>query len=102
MEVTHESIVSLREEMGDIKEKVNELYYALIGNKVTMDGGLVRRMEESEKEIRSLRKRVDELSVTNVRLAKYEKIIWGCVGAVASGIFLEIMHSVFRSVTKLP
>jgi hypothetical protein len=96
MEVTHQTIQDLKDEMVDMKAKLDELYFALIGNRVTMDGGLVRRVEDTEKEIRKLRDKIDALERINIKSALYVKILWACGGTIAGGAFYEILQLIFK------
>lgn len=58
-----------------IKQKINQLYVALVGDDISKDGGLVERINELEKLVEIVEKR-------SIRTAMYVKWLWGTGGAV--------------------
>lgn len=42
------------EQIGEIARKVDEMYSALIGNELTKDGGMIKRLDEVESKVELL------------------------------------------------
>lgn len=86
---------NIREEVRKIGSKVDELYSALIGSRVTKDGGLVKRVQEQEQDLEefkvSMTLRMESLEKQKIKTAAYVHILYAAAGAVAMAIFTLII-----------
>lgn len=97
MENSHQNeLLQIRTDMKDMKGKVDEMYNALMGNRITKDGGLVGRIEDLEKSDEKLDGRVSKLEDNHIRLQVYQRIMWTSVGFVAASIFSYILTLIFK------
>ena len=81
-EATKQDIYDIKEEIGILKEKFDQVLIALIGSEITKDGGLVERINFNEKQLLELEKRVRAVEARNDKTELLIKIIWGCGGAL--------------------
>lgn len=95
--LTHRDVFLLKNEFVEMKDKFDEVYYALVGNKLTNDGGLVKRIGENETEIEEIRSRIEDMEKKNVKSELYVKILWGTGGFIASALFTYILQLIFRA-----
>ncbi|HEY4207971.1 MAG TPA: hypothetical protein VGM31_14205 [Puia sp.] len=84
------------EDFREMKNKVDKMYYALLGNELTEDGGLIRRVGESEKEIALLHDRIDQLERKNIKGELYLNWLWGLAGFVLSSGFSALIYHLFK------
>jgi len=96
MEEKVTDIQQLKDQVRDLTEKVCDVHYALIGNALAKDGGLIQRVIDCEKEAETLHDRIDSIERKNIKGELYLKWIWGLGSAVAMSIFLEILHYAFK------
>lgn len=68
------------EDFATMRQQVNEMYTALIGNKITQDGGLVKRLGQAEI-------RLDKVEKIGAKLGWHFKAMYATVGFVAAGIW---------------
>jgi hypothetical protein len=73
----------LETDIAHIKEKVNELYTALMGDRISQDGGMVRRLNIVEE-------RLDKVEKVGAKLGWHFKLLWGAAGGI-----LMAMYSLF-------
>ena len=86
----------MEKDMGEMKSQLNELYLALMGSKITNDGGMVARIIELESEVTVLKREQSAMKADKAKTELYVKIMWGMVGAFASGTFLYILNLIFK------
>lgn len=96
MEVTQTDIDQLKEELIGMKEKLGEVYYALIGNKLAGDGGLVKRVLDSESELEKLSMRVDLIERKAIRSDLYVRWLWAAGGFILAAVATIIIKSIFN------
>jgi hypothetical protein len=66
-----ENTEQLREEMQQMKSRVDQIYYAIIGNEMSKDGGLLKRLSDLEIEVEKL-------------VAFKQRFLW-TIGLIAGG-----------------
>lgn len=66
-----ENLDQVRKEIKTVKDKVDLIYNALVGNEITKDGGMLKRMDDVEKEVHLL-------------IAFKQKFMW-TMGLIAAG-----------------
>jgi hypothetical protein len=86
----------LRTDMKDMKGKVDKMFYALMGNEIAKDGGLVGRIEHLETVFEKMEEKVDKLSETNIKMQVYQRIMWTSIGFVAASIFSYVLSLIFK------
>lgn len=69
MDITQQ-LKDLGEKLERMDETVRDMYYALVGNKVTMDGGLIRRVEDVEKEQDKIWTKIEDMEKAQVERDK--------------------------------
>lgn len=85
-------IKEIKEQFSDMREKVDKMYYALIGNELAQDGGLVQRIKDNEIEVVKMQKQIDALVKRHDRNALYLKIIWTMVGTIGTGACIGLFN----------
>jgi outer membrane murein-binding lipoprotein Lpp len=85
----------LEKDMRDLSSKMGNLYIAILGSDITKDGGMVGRIIQLEAQVKTLESKVEEMETAKVKTELYVKIMWGMVGAFASGIFLYVLNLIF-------
>lgn len=85
----------LKRQLDIIGEKVGLMYYALMGNDLTKDGGLIRRIDDIEEDILLHEKKFeavfDGIKNNNDKIDKknfYVNLLWGGL-ALVIGILIE-------------
>jgi hypothetical protein len=73
----------LREELDTIKNKVDKIYDALLGNGILKDGGLVGKIRHIESEQEVIKKELAEIKTGYAKIEVYQKIMWGALGTVS-------------------
>jgi hypothetical protein len=71
-------------DMAEVKAQVKEIYTALVGDKISRDGGMVRRLDTVEEKVDGIDKRTR-------RMGTYLKILWTSAGGVAMAIYSLII-----------
>lgn len=66
------------------RKQVSEMYTALVGNEITKDGGMVKRMAAMEERLEKIDKKQTVMGVQF-------KILWTTAGAVLTGIYSLII-----------
>jgi len=89
-------LVSLDKEVSGIKVMLNEVHGAIIGNTLSKDGGIVKRLETAEEKLDNVHDKISRLEKINVKLQIYQKVLWGCAGGVATAVFAYILQLWFN------
>jgi hypothetical protein len=86
----------LREDLHIIKEKVDRLYLAFVGNDLTQDGGVVKRVSDLEEDVALLKEHYDESSKKDFKILFYLRIVWILVG----GLGFELIKYILDIIAK--
>ena len=78
-------IEQIQTDMKDMKGKVDKMFYALMGNEIAKDGGLVARIEHLETSVENLEK-------ASIKLAIYQRIMWTALGATSGIVFTYLVQ----------
>lgn len=76
-------------DVAHMKNQVNEMYTALVGNGITKDGGLVKRMDEMELRQELMDKRQEKFDSKQNVAGTYIKLLWGAAAAILTSIYLS-------------
>jgi len=77
-------------DVAHMKNQVNEMYTALVGNGITKDGGLVKRMDEMELRQELMDKRQEKIDSKQTITGTYIKLLWGAAAAIITSIYFSI------------
>lgn len=77
-------------DFAQMQEQVREMHAAMIGNKITQDGGMVGRMNRMETKQATQDSRIDKVEKEGARLGWHFKLLWGAAGGI-----LMAMYSLF-------
>lgn len=86
----------MQNDLKDVREKVDKMFYALMGNDLTNDGGLIKRIIELEEENLKLRKEMQDMRLDATKAGLYIKIIWGMAGALGASILALALKTMFN------
>lgn len=86
----------LQTDMRDMKGKVDKMFYALMGNEIAKDGGLVKRIERLEEAFEKQEETLEALSEKNSKIEIYQKILWTSLGFVAASVFGYVLSLIFK------
>lgn len=70
----------------EIKDKVSLIYHALVGNEITKDGGLIRRIDKVEARQDKQEDRMDKFDSALVKMKIYERLLWLAGGAFVAAL----------------
>jgi hypothetical protein len=73
----------------DMKDKVNQMYYAMLGNDLTKDGGLVGRIQKLETASDEMQKGYQKITWTHRILIAAASLITGSLGTY---IISQLIH----------
>lgn len=96
MEQMRNELRLLEKEFGEIKEILNEVHSAIIGNPLTKDGGIVARLLTAEQQLEKLEVRVNEADKKQIKYNVYTKLMWVLAGGIISIIFAYILELIFK------
>lgn len=86
----------LERTVGDIHGKLDEVHGAIIGNPLTQDGGIAKRLSKAEQQLNDLEERLEVAERKQLKYNLYIIIMWTCVGGVAMAIFTYILQLIFK------
>lgn len=97
-----EKFDELSENVKGMADTVNEISFALMGNKFTKDGGIIGKIIQMDAEIKlnykTLEGRVEALEKKENRNDVYVKILWTVVGAVGMSVLYMVLNIIFKKV----
>lgn len=70
----------------ELKLKIDEVYFAIIGSPISKDGGLIKRINETERTIDIWDKKMQKISLKT-------NILWTLVGMVGAA-FVKIVYDI--------
>lgn len=81
-----EIIHQMQEDIRGIKNKLDQLFTALMGSEIAKDGGLVSRLERLEDENEKLRGKIEDMEKNTVKSDTRLNIIWALIGFVGASL----------------
>lgn len=90
-ETTRHEISEIKTDVAEIKEKTHQMYFALMGNDLTKDGGLISRIIKVEGKIAIIDEKMIEIDKRDDRKSFYLSVIWAFVGVISGGIFTSLI-----------
>lgn len=98
--VTQKDIRDIKNEVAGLHNKVNDVHTAIIGSPLAKDGGMVQRLEDCERQVDQVNKRIDlvdkELQDRTLKSELYIKIIWALGGCIFTSLFTFLLYYVFK------
>lgn len=105
---------SMQNDVGDVKrlfsamsdkvdntsDKVDQMYYALVGNELTKDGGMVKRQDKMETKIDELQTQITGLKGDMKQWGWKTRLMWSLVGTVGAGILSCAFQVILYAVKK--
>lgn len=88
--------ISMERDIHSIKQGLEEISTALLGNRLTKDGGLVRRIDELEINDEKIESKIEELERKTARMEIYQKIMWTCTGGATVLLVKFILEIIFK------
>lgn len=86
----------LERTVGDIHGKLDEVHGAIIGNPLTQDGGMAKRLSLAEKQLNELEERLEVAEKKQLKYNIYVIVMWTCVGGSASFLFAYVLQLIFK------
>lgn len=77
-------------------KKLDEIHYALLGNAIAQDGGLVQRIKDLEENQQDMEEELDEIAKKLNSFSVTQKILWGAIGGVGMAIVTLILQQAFK------
>jgi hypothetical protein len=96
MEVSKSEFLKLESSVSEIKQTLNQVHDAIVGNPLSKDGGMAERLTEAEKKLVQLEDRLELAEKKQIRYNVYTVIMWVCIGAVSMAIFVYVMQLFFK------
>jgi hypothetical protein len=91
-----ENFITLENEVKKIKLTLDEVHSAIIGNRLTGDGGMALRLKQAEIDLEDVGKRLNVAEKKQIKYNVYTVIMWVLLGACASMIFAFIVTQFFE------
>jgi hypothetical protein len=79
-------------DFNDLKQTVDKIYYAVVGNELLKDGGMIGQLGVIVVRIDKHEERLDALEKKNIKLSIYQKIMWGGLGTAAGVLFAFLLE----------
>lgn len=83
-------------EFTSLKKRVDQIYYALVGNEIGQDRGLVGRQDRSDKRLADLEIEMAAVKNKNIKSNTMLNVLWVCLGFGASSLFTIIIEHAFK------
>jgi len=87
---------TMQKDIHDIKTTVAEMYNALIGSKLSNDGGIIRRVADLENENMLLKQDVESMKKSGMKNDLYLKLLWWVLGLITAAIIMYLFQKVFK------
>lgn len=88
-------LARLCDNMEGFNKNMDEMYTALLGSKITKDGGIVGRLLELEKDAIDMRRQVDDLKRDIVKQSVRLAVVWTLAGALAASLLALALKAMF-------
>lgn len=95
-EITKAEFRTLEKAVGDIKDTLNQVHGAIIGNPLSEDGGMSKRLTDAEEKIDELEAELNTVKTKQIKYNIYTIIMWTSLGAVVAMIFALVIQSIFK------
>lgn len=92
---THGDLQAIKKDLEDVAETVREVHQAIVGNHLTQDGGMVRRLLECEKDIEDIQNMVETIERNNVKSNTYLHIAYAIGGAFLTMVITMAVNKLF-------
>lgn len=86
----------LEKTVDDIKDTLNQVHGAIVGNELSGDGGMAQRLKDAEEKLDLLESRLFNAEKKQIKYNIYTIIMWVCIGGVAMAIFNYIVTLFFK------
>ena len=86
--------MELLQQVTDIKGKVDKMYDALMGNSISKDGGLVKRIEVLEETDYEILEKIASIEKKSIKMEVYQKIMWSCIGGTVGIAFAYLVQTI--------
>ena len=87
---TRRGIRLMKMDVIEIKTDITSIKTALIGSELTQDGGLVKRMYETESRVDKMDVRLGILENNDEKKGIYIKILWTVAGAILGAFVVSV------------
>lgn len=77
----------LEKSVGEIKDTLGQVHGAIVGNELSGDGGMAKRLKNAEEKLDALETRLISAEKKQIRYNIYTIIMWVCIGGIAMAIF---------------
>ncbi|HET6255873.1 MAG TPA: hypothetical protein VFE32_17480 [Puia sp.] len=93
---TQADIRDIKKDVAAFGQKLDNIHYALVGNELARDGGLIQRVIDLEKQKENLEERVDRIEKTAIKSNTQVKLMWSMAGGTIALIFTYIVEHIFK------
>jgi len=95
-ETVKREIEQFNTKLSEMNAKFDRVYYALVGNDLAQDGGIIGRVVVLEKEIEIANEQIEKLKADAAKNAQQVKILWSVGGAAVMLIAKALMDYLFK------
>ena len=86
----------IKKDIHEIKLSNAEIHNVLVGSKLSNDGGLIRRVANSEIKIEKIEIEVDAIKKSEIKNNVYLKLLWWVSGIVTSATIIYLFNKIFK------
>ena len=93
---TRAGIRLMKVDVIEIRTDITLIKTALVGNDLTQDGGLVKRMYENESRVDKMEIRIGVLERNDEKKGIYIKILWTVAGAILGALLAFLGNNLIK------
>lgn len=91
-----QEVSNITVDVAEMKSDIKEMYTALLGSKLTQDGGMVERLKSQERRVLIVEEELRLIKEKAVTAALHVKIMWTMGGAIAAAILISVLRAAFN------
>lgn len=94
--VMQSDIEQIKLRMTSLGSQMDKMYFALMGNEIAQDGGLVRRIVDLETDVKEIKEQLIEINADASKNRWHVNVMWGAGGAVIMALFSLFLSYIFK------
>jgi hypothetical protein len=92
----HKQIIWLKEKVMTIETKMDKIYYALVGNELSQDGGMIQGYRDTREDVKTIKSVLEKMKERAIKSSLQVNILWLCAGGLGMAIVSIITDHIFK------